>query len=322
MLNVFNSKLIFLAILISLVLLTVAAEAQDSLETYLYRGGRALMSKNYTRAQESYEQALRLDPNNLEAIKNLGVICSANGQQENAKEYFDRAYKLDPTEPEVNNNLGVYYSEKGKSEEAIKYFEVASKLNPEKAVYLANLGREYSRVGRISKALPALRHSLQLDPHQPATLFSLGTCHASVNNLDSAEHYFQLSIAGGGANGQVYYFLATIKKKLGKWEDAERNYLEALQLEPNNIQWLHALGMLYLSEQNYAGSAEQARRTIDTDSAFFPGWILLGASYALNNQNAQADTIMRFLFAVDTSLGNQMVEVISTEHKKRKSQQR
>ncbi len=297
------------------------ANTQDSLQIYLQKGAKGLLAKEYTQALENYKSALRLTPDNFEAVKNLGVIYSALGDQKQARVYFERAYQINPLEPEVGNNLGVLSSNEGNSSEAIKYFETAVKLDSNSAVYLTNLGREYSKIGRISRALPALHRARELEPDKAIILFSLGSCYAAADNLDSAEFYFERSVAAGGSTAQLFYFLGTVKRRLGKNEDAEKSFKKTLVYEPDHKECLQSLGMLYLSEGRYGESAEQARRVVDIDSMFNAGWVLLGAAYALDDMAVQADSILERLFAVDSAMGFQMLDIVTREYKKKKAKQ-
>ena len=72
--------------------------AQDSLEVYLKTGARALIDHKYQEAKTAYQNALRLAPNNLEAIKNLGVMSSATGDQQQAKIYFRTRLRRGPAQ--------------------------------------------------------------------------------------------------------------------------------------------------------------------------------------------------------------------------------
>ena len=311
------------AFILSLVILSamfsVPALAEDSLQIYLQRGGRWMLNDDYVKALEDFQSALRLDPDNFEALKSLGVAHSALGHQEQARGYLERAYQIDSFNPGLNNNLGALFSNEGNSAEAIKYFEAAVSLDSNNALYLTNLGQEYIKIGRISKALPALHRARELEPDKAVILFSLGNCYAASNSLDSAEHYFERSVATGGRTAQLFYFLGTVKRHLGKTDEAEQNFKQALTYNTRYQDCLQSLGMLYISQQRYAETAEQARRVVEIDSTSYAGWILLGAAYALGGMTPQADSILQRLFTVDSTIGFQMLDFIGNEQKKRQA---
>jgi tetratricopeptide (TPR) repeat protein len=316
----FGNVVIFILALVFLsATFSTSALAEDSLQIYLQRGGRLMLNDDYAKALENFQSALRLDPDNFEALKSLGLAHLTLGHKEQAQGYLERAYQIDPFEPGLCNNLGALLSSEGNSTEAIKYFEAAANLDSNKAVYLTNLGQEYVKIGRISKALPALHRARELEPDKPVILFSLGNCYAAANSLDSAEFYFERSVATGGKTAQLFYFLGTIKRRLGKIDEAEQNFKQALTYNTKYKDCLQSLGMLYIDQQRYAETAEQARRVVEIDSISYAGWILLGAAYALDGMTAQADSILQRLFAVDSSIGFQMLDFIGNEQKKRQA---
>ena len=52
------------------------------------------------------------------------------------------------------------------------------------------------------------------------------------------------------------------------------------------------------------------------DSLYWPAWIGLGASYSLNGMVPKADTILNRLFAADSAMGFQMLDIIGNEQKR------
>jgi tetratricopeptide (TPR) repeat protein len=158
-----------------------------------------------------------------------------------------------------------------------------------------------------------------LEPDKAVILFSLGSCYAASNSLDSAEHYFERSVTAGGRTAQLFYFLGTVKRKLGKTDEAEQSFMQGLTYNTRHEDCLQSLGRLYISQQRYAETVEQARRIVEIDSASYAAWILLGAAYALDGMTAQADSILQRLFAVDSTIGFEMLDFIGSEQEKRQA---
>ncbi len=143
-----------------------SAFAQDSVSFYVTKGGKAMIHNDYAAAKEAFLAALRLDQNNFISIKNLGVVFSALGDQQQAKAYFERAYKLNNADPQICNNLAVMASNAGNSADAIKYYEQSLKLDTGNVLYMTNLGQEYAKVGRVSQAIELLDRAVTRDPKE------------------------------------------------------------------------------------------------------------------------------------------------------------
>ncbi len=59
-------------------------------------GNAYYKSEKYQEAIESYKQALRIDPNDIEAHNNLGATYGNSGKYEEAIESFKQAIRIDP----------------------------------------------------------------------------------------------------------------------------------------------------------------------------------------------------------------------------------
>ena len=153
--------------LVAMVSLAPSMASADSLDVFTKKAGKSMLDKDYDRAIHFYARVLELDPDNYEAIKNLGLAYSASGNRAKALEFFERTLKANPSDPDNHNNLGVYYSDVGDPEKAIDFFEDAVAIDSMNPVTLTNLGQEYSRVGRIGKAFATVATSQQGQSAQP-----------------------------------------------------------------------------------------------------------------------------------------------------------
>jgi superkiller protein 3 len=84
-------------------------------------------------AAASYEEALRLDPDHLDARVNLGIVRAGQGKFDEAIGHWVRALQLRPDCALAHNNLGVALTEQGKLEEARASLERALRLQPDNA---------------------------------------------------------------------------------------------------------------------------------------------------------------------------------------------
>ena len=85
-------------------------------------------------ARKSYEQALHLRPNYVEAINNLGTVYYAKKNNRRAINYYLRALKIAPDEPRsasIYMNLGTAYFARKRYEDATKSFQTAIRLDPD-----------------------------------------------------------------------------------------------------------------------------------------------------------------------------------------------
>ena len=126
-------------------------------------------------AQELYNQVLKIDPNNLAALNNLGTIYIKLGEHQKAKNCYEKAIRIDPTYADAYSNLGVVFKKLGEIEKAINCYKKAIELNPNFVNGHNNLGAIFKKIGEIEKAKDCYEKVLQIDPNNIHSLNALWT---------------------------------------------------------------------------------------------------------------------------------------------------
>jgi Flp pilus assembly protein TadD len=73
------------------------------------------------------------DPDNAQALLNLGTICSQQGDLAQATQWLRRAVALAPRDARAQANLGYALLEAGHRDEAIAHLLAALQLQPDNA---------------------------------------------------------------------------------------------------------------------------------------------------------------------------------------------
>lgn len=296
-------------------------KAADSLRKFLEEAGGKVHRKDYPAAIEKFNKALTIDPNNVMALRTMGTIYVELKDPKTAIDYFNRAYKIDPNDAALNNNLGAMASNEGKSAEAIQHFQIAVKFDSSSINFKLNLALEYAKAGQNGNAMPLLRQIERVSPGIPVAMYTLGNCFASLGSFDSAEVYFDKSVASGEKVDDLFFHRAAVKKKLGKLVEAEKDYATALEINPNNVQCRQALGMFYIGQRRYSDATKQFEALVKIDSSYVNGLIGLGASYSLGGRVPDGDKVLERLFAKDSAAGFQMLRFIGEESNKIRQEQ-
>ena len=80
-------------------------------------------SMEFSAAEEDLLQALKLDPQNVDALVALGVVQKRQGNYSGAKTSFSRAVDIGPDNPYARFNLGVLFADHLKRpNEAVRLF--------------------------------------------------------------------------------------------------------------------------------------------------------------------------------------------------------
>ncbi len=89
---------------------------------------------------ENYKEILRKDPNNLQAIVNIGNLYFDTRQDLLAIEHYRKALAIDPGNVNVRTDLSVCYRRTGNPDKAIEELKKAISTNPRHAQSRYNLG--------------------------------------------------------------------------------------------------------------------------------------------------------------------------------------
>jgi len=131
----------------------------------------ALADQNFDQAVLMFEQALAVNPNNVDAACNLGVALRGLGRLDEAVEAFRRAGPEDAT---ALYNLGLTLSDLGRPQKARETYEAALSQRPGHGETLNNLGNTLWDLGRLNEAEARYREALSIDPHNAEIHKTLG----------------------------------------------------------------------------------------------------------------------------------------------------
>jgi tetratricopeptide (TPR) repeat protein len=115
-------------------------------------------------AYEAYLRALACRPEHLEAMINLGRLCSEIGDEERAAAYFRQAIRVDPTHPVAHFNLAVTLHDSGDLDGAGACYRAALIHDPDFADAHFNLAALLEEAGDHDGAqehMAAYRHVVE-----------------------------------------------------------------------------------------------------------------------------------------------------------------
>jgi tetratricopeptide (TPR) repeat protein len=149
--------------------------------------GRAQL---HDEARKAYQQALKLDPNNLEASKCLGRLYTKLSDFERAQEVYKKAMAKYPKNAEIWYDLGMCHNRRKDFNESVRCFSKALDLEPENRKYLKMLGYTLAWTGKVDQGLIYLTRA-----HGPALAqFRIGCMFDQKNDAVQAIHHLRLAL--------------------------------------------------------------------------------------------------------------------------------
>lgn len=132
-----------------------------------------------TEAKEHYQQAVRLDSDNLKATVRLGMIHFRLGETGTAIFQFQRALELDPADLDTHYYLYAIYRQAGMERESLEQLRILKAGENAKTLVklFAQHAEDSFRLGHYEEAMCDYELALQIDPSHVSLYVALGDLH-------------------------------------------------------------------------------------------------------------------------------------------------
>jgi TolB-like protein len=138
-------------------------------------------------AASALNDALRLDPNNLEALFSHLIVMLTNWDWAAATKDARRLRSLNPHSVFTLRGLSYYYGSLGFPQQQIQALLEATRLDPLSFVDLNNLAYLYNYEGAYDKAASAAKSALSLQSDRPLALYARCWASAGMKRFQEAQ---------------------------------------------------------------------------------------------------------------------------------------
>lgn len=188
----------------------------------------------YDSSATHYNKALRINPENLNALLNLGIIYTYHYHKYwTAGDYFDKAIKINPQYPGSHFNLAVLRQDFfGDRHGARKHYLIELENNPNSYRTHINLGallmNSYSDYRRAKEHF---LKSIEVNPNGILGYLNLARIYENFfHDYQKTKEYYLKALEINPNSYQVHYYLAVLyKNSLGDPEVAKKHYLKACE---------------------------------------------------------------------------------------------
>lgn len=164
------------------------SESLNLLATLLYQKGEE------RKAESVFARAVKINPSDIAARMNLGIIYLRGERLTQAEEQFSQVLKLKPNHSDALAHMGVVQAQRGQTAQAITYYKNAKSENSASEVASYNLALAQKRVGDYESAVETLEDmlkvkTLSLAGHDAALaqLELIRNAASATSNLSGAE---------------------------------------------------------------------------------------------------------------------------------------
>lgn len=207
--------------------------------------------RQFEEAEKSLCHALELNPENPDALCNMGALFISTHRLEEAKNYLEKVIQINPNYPEAHSNLGLIQMEQGLFEEAELSFRRAIKSKPNCPEIFNDLGLNQIKRGLLVEAESSFRHAIELKPDFPEAFNNLGIVQKDINRLEEAAKTIYHAIKLNPNYAEAYNSLGSVLTDAAYNEVAEKCFYRAIRLRPNYSPSYHNLGVLFIHTNRF-----------------------------------------------------------------------
>jgi type IV pilus assembly protein PilF len=183
----------------------------DLAALYYGRGNMAI-------ALEELRAAAAADPTYALTHSMFGLVYMELRENQLAQQSFQRALQLSPNDSDINHNYGWFLCQTGRETESMKYFLHAVK-NP----LYATPWRSYStagqcmlQIGKLADAEAYFVQALKLDPDDPLAMLKMGDIRLRQGNFDEARKLVTRFHKLVEPNAESLWLAVRVERKLGE----------------------------------------------------------------------------------------------------------
>jgi predicted O-linked N-acetylglucosamine transferase (SPINDLY family) len=196
-------------------------------------GVLAIQSGQSQAGVASITRAIELNSSLVDAHNSLGNGLRELGRPLEALASYDRALSLKPDYAEAHNNRGTALRDLQRYEEEIAAYERAIRLKPDYAAAHNNRGAVLYRLRRYEDALLSSDRALELQPDFAGAHSNRGTALSALGHLGEALVSYEKAIALNPSYAEAFSNRGNVLHKLAQNEQALASYDQAIALRPN-----------------------------------------------------------------------------------------
>ncbi|MCX8174522.1 MAG: tetratricopeptide repeat protein [Thermoplasmata archaeon] len=204
-------------------------------------------------ALETYNRALRIQPDNLNAWYGRALALAKIGDVGEALNSIEKAIGYGKT-GEALKLRAKLLSELGRYEDALRAYEELLASEPGNPELLVEKGITLARMKRDTEAEQVLLQVVAALPENGAARYHLGKIYAGRGMREEALHHLEKAIEAEPENSAARTLLAEIYLSTGTHGDilkAAEAYEAVLRYEPNNRQILYRIAEIHMKLENF-----------------------------------------------------------------------
>jgi tetratricopeptide (TPR) repeat protein len=203
------------------------------------------------KAINTFEVSARIKPDEAQSYTMLSTCNHLAGNTDKSEDYILKAVALSPDDANVNLTAGQIFMQKQEFETALPYIQKAVELEPSNTKSIRNLAQVYYDMGQLEKSIQTYEVAIDKETNREVKAdlyFNLGILYNKVGNLEEAEYNFTNALDENPDDVEAVMGMAQVFENAEKWRKAEKFYRELIAIDPENPDHYRGMSRVLLQQ--------------------------------------------------------------------------
>lgn len=200
-----------------------SVQSRSSGPSILEQGYSALTQGRLQEAETVYLRALKVNPEERDALLGMAYIAQKQQRSDDAQAYYRRVLRQEPDNAVARAGL-LALNSLSNSQEFGSQSRLLAEQNPASAAAQSMLGHALVRQDRLADAQLAFARALQLEPGVARHAFNLAVALDRLHDYDAAQRYYERALAllaQSGGERASGFALADVQLRLAQLRPTE-----------------------------------------------------------------------------------------------------
>ncbi|MEO8823858.1 MAG: tetratricopeptide repeat protein [Ginsengibacter sp.] len=268
-------------------------------EAYIANGEACLSMRMISKAQENFNKAYELDPNNMEVINHLTTLSFNNRQFQKAINFANQCKNCEMK----SRVLGMCYYNLEDYGKAEKYLKEAITKNDKDAEAIYTLGRTFLELEDEKSAISQYQKAVESEPTRSQWLYELGLLYYNRNEYKNSLKYFDLAADNGfNKTNDFYENYGFAQLYSGDTENGIKSLNIVLERKPNNKELLNNMARAMYDTQKYKEALDYFTKILNLDPKDATTMYMAGLTFQKLGQKEKGQKICDHAIEMDPSL--------------------
>ena len=218
----------------------------------------------FDHAIEEYDRALRLDPDNINIMLNLGAACLQKGLSDRSVKLLKKVIEKEPENSMALYNIGKAHVYREEYDTALVHFNRAATLLPEDVDIKKLISICLRQLGRLDQSVSIMLGLIDLISGDVEALLHLGDDLMQLERFDEALDMFRRASSVACDSIMPLLGIYQCQLRLDNREKAVTALKRAIMIEPANQELLVKLVDVYIGDGRIQEAVEVINKGLET----------------------------------------------------------